>query len=87
VRPLIHIEQLAYRYPDGKQALHGIDITVMAGEKIALVGANGAGKSTLAAAFERNSHRAGAHLHRWPGVEQANPGTDPGESWCGISEP
>jgi cobalt/nickel transport system ATP-binding protein len=47
VPPLIHIEQLAYRYPDGKHALHGIDLTVMAGEKIALVGANGAGKSTL----------------------------------------
>ncbi|MEN6409066.1 MAG: ABC transporter ATP-binding protein [Anaerolineaceae bacterium] len=44
---IIEIKDLSYRYPDGKQALEDISLTVESGEKIALVGANGAGKSTL----------------------------------------
>ncbi|WP_322795000.1 energy-coupling factor ABC transporter ATP-binding protein [Tepidiforma sp.] len=45
--PLVAIERLVFRYPDGHQALHGIDLTIRAGEKLALIGPNGAGKSTL----------------------------------------
>jgi cobalt/nickel transport system ATP-binding protein len=45
--PIIEIDHLSFSYPDGKQALHEICLTVMPGEKIGLVGANGAGKSTL----------------------------------------
>jgi cobalt/nickel transport system ATP-binding protein len=44
---LIQINQLSYSYPDGKEALHAIDLSVNTGEKIGIVGANGAGKSTL----------------------------------------
>jgi cobalt transport protein ATP-binding subunit len=44
---MIEIKDLCYSYPDGKQALLGIDLTVMPGQKVALIGANGAGKSTL----------------------------------------
>lgn len=47
MQPLIEIQNLTYHYPDGKQALNGINLAVMPGEKISLVGANGAGKSTL----------------------------------------
>lgn len=47
MEPIIEINNLSYVYPDGKQALDDIHLTVRAGEKIALVGANGAGKSTL----------------------------------------
>ena len=43
----IEIRNLTFAYPDGRQALHGLDLDVVSGEKVALVGPNGAGKSTL----------------------------------------
>ena len=38
---------LRYRYPDGTQALNGIDFDLDAGESVALFGANGSGKTTF----------------------------------------
>ncbi|WP_017296904.1 energy-coupling factor ABC transporter ATP-binding protein [Nodosilinea nodulosa] len=43
----IAIDDLSYAYADGTQALSHINLSIAAGERVALVGANGSGKSTL----------------------------------------
>ncbi|WP_156727017.1 energy-coupling factor ABC transporter ATP-binding protein [Streptomyces apocyni] len=43
----LEVSGLAYAYPDGHQALFGVDFTVRRGERVALLGPNGAGKTTL----------------------------------------
>jgi cobalt/nickel transport system ATP-binding protein len=45
--PSLEVRGLAYAYPDGHQALFGIDLTVERGERVALLGPNGAGKTTF----------------------------------------
>ncbi|MCC6034151.1 MAG: energy-coupling factor ABC transporter ATP-binding protein [Desulfurococcaceae archaeon] len=43
----IFIEDLWYKYPDGRIALRGVNLEIFRGEFIAIIGANGAGKTTL----------------------------------------
>ena len=45
--PVLEVRGLAHAYPDGHQALYGVDLHVHRGERVALLGPNGAGKTTL----------------------------------------
>jgi cobalt/nickel transport system ATP-binding protein len=45
--PSLVVEDLAFAYPDGHQALFGVDLRIERGERVALLGPNGAGKTTL----------------------------------------
>lgn len=45
--PILEAEGLAYRYPDGREALRGVDLALRADRRVAVVGANGSGKTTL----------------------------------------
>jgi cobalt/nickel transport system ATP-binding protein len=45
--PSLEIKELAFAYPDGSQALYGVNLSIQKGERVALLGPNGAGKTTL----------------------------------------
>jgi cobalt/nickel transport system ATP-binding protein len=45
--PALEVRELAFAYPDGSQALYGVDLRIERGERVALLGPNGAGKTTL----------------------------------------
>jgi ATP-binding cassette subfamily B protein len=45
--PLLELDDVSFRYPDGTDVLRGVSLTVPAGHRVALVGPSGAGKSTV----------------------------------------
>lgn len=47
-RAPIEVRGVGFAYGDGTRVLHGVDLTIASGERIAFVGPTGAGKSTLA---------------------------------------
>ncbi len=52
--PVLDVSGLAHAYPDGHQALFGVDLHVHRGERVALLGPNGAGKTTLVLHLNRH---------------------------------
>lgn len=45
--PALSVRDLLFAYPDGTQALFGVNLRIERGERVALLGPNGAGKTTL----------------------------------------
>jgi cobalt/nickel transport system ATP-binding protein len=66
--PSLDVSGLAFAYPDGHQALYGVDLRIERGERVALLGPNGAGKTTLVLHLN-GVHRAGAGRVRVGGME------------------
>ncbi|HEY0093575.1 MAG TPA: ABC transporter ATP-binding protein, partial [Archangium sp.] len=64
------LEGVRATYPDGREALRGVDLTVPAGARVALVGASGAGKTTLFSVLLGFVTPSGGAVH-WDGVPLA----------------
>jgi cobalt/nickel transport system ATP-binding protein len=45
--PVFALNDVSYAYPGNIPALHGLTMSINAGDRVAFIGANGAGKSTL----------------------------------------
>lgn len=61
------LEDVRATYPDGREALRGVSLSVRAGARVALVGASGAGKTTLFSVLLGFLPTSGGTV-RWDGV-------------------
>ena len=69
--PVISIQDLSYRYPDGTPALDNVSLHIHRGERVALLGPNGAGKTTLVL------HMNGIHMPQTGSVAVSGITLDP----------
>ncbi len=60
---MLRIEALTKRYKTGDLALDGVDLTVPAGQVVALIGPSGAGKSTLIRCVNRLVEPTGGRIY------------------------
>jgi ABC-type multidrug transport system fused ATPase/permease subunit len=66
--PLLELDDVSFRYPDGPEVLRGVSLSVPAGSRVALVGPSGAGKSTVLALVEGFYPLNGGAV-RWAGTD------------------
>ena len=66
--PLLELDDVFFRYPDGTDVLRGVSLTVPSGHRVALVGPSGAGKSTVLALVEGFYPLTGGAV-RWAGTD------------------
>ncbi len=64
------LEDVRATYPDGREGLRGVNLTVPAGARVALVGSSGAGKTTLFSVLLGFMPTSGGGV-RWDGVPMA----------------
>jgi ABC-type multidrug transport system fused ATPase/permease subunit len=64
----LEVREARYAYREGHDVLHGVDLVLRPGERLAVVGPSGAGKSTLGRLL------AGIHGPRTGSVSVGNPG-------------
>ena len=67
-QPAVTFEEVSFRYGDGPDILHDINLTIEPGESLAIVGPNGCGKSTLLNLLGRFHDPAGGSV-KLGGVE------------------